>query len=66
LGRAGHRKLLKTGDRPYRPAIGIDKALDEITKKKGVLYDTRVVGTCLRLFNEKRFKLDYEPMLVKK
>jgi putative nucleotidyltransferase with HDIG domain len=39
--------------RPYRPSIGIDKALEEIDKNKGSLYDPRVVDACLRLYNEK-------------
>jgi PAS domain S-box-containing protein len=28
--------------RPYRPALGIEKALEEILSKKGILYDSRV------------------------
>jgi len=44
--------------RPYRPALGIDKALDEISKKRGVLYDAEVVDACLRVFVEKGFKLE--------
>ena len=43
--------------RPYRPALGIDAALEEITKNRGTLYDPRVVDICLRLFNEKSYKL---------
>ena len=43
--------------RPYRPALGIDKALAEISKSKGTLYDTRVVEACLKIFAEKRFTL---------
>jgi HD-GYP domain-containing protein (c-di-GMP phosphodiesterase class II) len=43
--------------RPYRPALGIDAALKEITKNRGTLYDPRVVDICLRLFNEKSYKL---------
>ena len=43
--------------RPYRPAHGIDVALDEISKNKGILYDPEVVDSCLRLFKEKGFKL---------
>ena len=42
--------------RPYRPALGIDKALEEISWNKGILYDPEVVGTCLELFKEKDFK----------
>jgi putative nucleotidyltransferase with HDIG domain len=41
--------------RPYRPSIGLDKALEEIFKNKGRLYDERVVNACLLLFNEKGF-----------
>jgi PAS domain S-box-containing protein len=43
--------------RPYRAALGIDKALEEISLNRGVLYDPDVVDACLRLFNEKGFKL---------
>ena len=42
--------------RPYRPALGIDKALNEINKNKGIFYDTEVVDTCLKLFKEKGFR----------
>jgi putative nucleotidyltransferase with HDIG domain/PAS domain S-box-containing protein len=41
--------------RPYRPALGIEKALNEISQNKGVLYDSSVVDACIRLFNEKGF-----------
>jgi HD-GYP domain-containing protein (c-di-GMP phosphodiesterase class II) len=44
--------------RPYRPAHGIDKALEEISKGRGVLYDPKVVDVCLNLFLKKNFKLD--------
>ena len=47
--------------RPYRPAPGIDKALDEISKKKGILYDSEVVETCLNLFIEKNFNFSIKP-----
>ena len=43
--------------RPYRPAWGIDKALEEISKNKEILYDPEVVGACLKLFKKKEFKL---------
>jgi len=42
--------------RPYRPALGIDKALEEISKNKGILYDPEVVDICLKLFKKKEFK----------
>ena len=44
--------------RPYRPALGIDKALEEISQNKGILYDPKVVDTCLRVFKEKEFKFE--------
>jgi putative nucleotidyltransferase with HDIG domain len=42
--------------RPYRPSIGIDKALEEITQNKGKLYDPRVVDACLVLLTQKGFE----------
>ncbi|GAH45211.1 unnamed protein product, partial [marine sediment metagenome] len=42
--------------RPYRPTLGIDKALEEISQNRGILYDPEVVDTCLKLFREKKFK----------
>jgi PAS domain S-box-containing protein len=44
--------------RPYRPALGIDAALNEIEQNKGILYDAEVVEVCLKLFKEKGFKLE--------
>jgi PAS domain S-box-containing protein len=41
--------------RPYRPAHGVDVALEEITARRGVLYDSTVVDACLSLFREKGF-----------
>ncbi|MFO7984617.1 MAG: response regulator [Desulfatiglandaceae bacterium] len=43
--------------RPYRPALGIDAALKEISANRGTLYDEKVVDTCLFLFKEKGFQL---------
>jgi putative nucleotidyltransferase with HDIG domain len=42
--------------RPYRPGLGRDSALEEISKNRGVLYDQDVVDACLRLFKEKNFQ----------
>jgi len=44
--------------RPYRPALGIQAALDEIIQKRGILYDREVVDACLRLFKDKSFRFD--------
>jgi len=42
--------------RPYRPALGIDKALEEISKNRDILYDPEAVDVCIKLFKEKGFK----------
>jgi HD-GYP domain-containing protein (c-di-GMP phosphodiesterase class II) len=44
--------------RPYRPVLGIDAALDEISKNRGVIYDPHVADACLKFFKEKKFSLD--------
>jgi PAS domain S-box-containing protein len=44
--------------RPYRPALGVDKALEEIAQGRGTIYDADVVDVCLRLFREKAFKFE--------
>jgi PAS domain S-box-containing protein len=41
--------------RPYRPALGLEAALEEINSKKGILYDPQVVSVCQRLFQDKNF-----------
>ena len=46
--------------RPYRPALGLDKALKEIVNNKATLYDPDVVEACVRLFVDKKFRLDDE------
>lgn len=42
--------------RPYRPALGVDAALDEISQNKDILYDPEVVDVCIRLVREKGFE----------
>jgi len=42
--------------RPYRPSMGIDKALQEIILNRGTLYDARVVDACLHIFKEQGFE----------
>jgi HD-GYP domain-containing protein (c-di-GMP phosphodiesterase class II) len=41
--------------RPYRPSLGLDKALEEIVDKKGRFYDPDVVEACVGLFTENKF-----------
>jgi PAS domain S-box-containing protein/putative nucleotidyltransferase with HDIG domain len=45
-----------TSHRPYRPALGIERALQEITRAKGTLFDPDVVEACLRVFMIKKFE----------
>ena len=45
-------------NRPYRPALGIEKALEGISKNRDALYDPDVVDACLRVFKEKGFEWD--------
>lgn len=43
--------------RPYRPALGIKTALEEVVKHSGSKYDTDAVNACVSLINEKGFSL---------
>ncbi len=44
--------------RPYRAALSLDEVLAEISKNKEVLYDSRAVEACLKLFTRKGFKIN--------
>ena len=44
--------------RPYRPALGIETALEDIERNSGQLYDECVAEACLRLFREDGFRFD--------
>jgi PAS domain S-box-containing protein/putative nucleotidyltransferase with HDIG domain len=44
--------------RPYRPALGLDRALEEVSRNRGVLYDADVVDACLAVFTQRGFSLD--------
>lgn len=41
--------------RPYRPALGIDAALEEIQQLSGTKLDSKAVDVCVKLFKENRF-----------
>lgn len=45
-----------TTHRPYRPGFGIFPALQEISQRKGTVYDAAAVEACLRLFMEKNYQ----------
>ena len=38
--------------RPYRPALSIEAAVEEISENRGKLYDPDVVDACLKVFEE--------------
>jgi len=42
--------------RPYRPALGLDYAMAEISRNQGTLYDPEVVRVCLGLIKDKGFR----------
>ena len=44
--------------RPYRPALGIDKALAEVVRGDGTLYDSEVVLACAKVIKERGFKFE--------
>ena len=45
--------------RPYRPAHGIDVALEEIKKNKGKIYDPDVVDVCVDLIENKGYDIEH-------
>jgi len=45
--------------RPYRPSKGVDMALKEINSHKGVLYDTKAVDICVKLFTRHQYKFGW-------
>jgi PAS domain S-box-containing protein/putative nucleotidyltransferase with HDIG domain len=47
-----------TTHRPYRPALGIEAALDEIRSNRGTQFDPVVVDACLELFESGEFSFD--------
>jgi HD-GYP domain-containing protein (c-di-GMP phosphodiesterase class II) len=44
--------------RPYRAALGVEKALEEIKRGRGVSYDAAVADARHGLFREGRFAFD--------
>jgi putative nucleotidyltransferase with HDIG domain len=41
--------------RPYRPSLGIERAIEEIVKHRGTCYDSAVVDACVNLFNRQGY-----------
>lgn len=50
--------------RPYRPTLGLDKALEEIGRCRDVWFEGRVVDACIRLFRDERFTFEAVPSFV--
>ncbi len=44
--------------RPYRAALGIDAALNEIDSKRDTSFDAEVVDACLRVFREQNYRIE--------
>ncbi len=44
--------------RPYRPALGIDAAMEEIRTNSGTLYSPDVVDACSALFEEDQYQIE--------
>ncbi len=43
--------------RPYRPAMGVEEAVEQIISGRGNRFDPQVVDACVRLLREKSFEL---------
>ena len=48
--------------RPYRPALGMEAALKEIFRNRGVLYEPDVVDACLEICKDENFNLEAADM----
>lgn len=44
--------------RPYRASLGVNTALEEIKRNKGILYDAEAVDACLQIVHDSKFNLD--------
>jgi HD-GYP domain-containing protein (c-di-GMP phosphodiesterase class II) len=46
--------------RPYRAALGLERALEEIKLNSGILYDPVVTDACFRISSNGGIKLNWE------
>ena len=44
--------------RPYRPAFGLDKVIEEVSKNRGILYEADVADACLEILKKDGVMLD--------
>jgi len=42
--------------RPYRPALGIEAAMEEIRKNRATLYDPDAVDSCIRIMEKRNYR----------
>ncbi len=47
-----------SSSRPYRAALGVEKALEELDRGKGTIYDPDVVRACESVINSRGFKVE--------
>ncbi len=52
--------------RPYRPALGLNLALEEITSKRGKHFDTLIADICIDVFCKNNFQFDYSMETARK
>ncbi len=45
-----------SNERPYRTALGVDKALMELKLNRGKFYNEKIVDICLNLFENENFE----------
>ena len=48
--------------RPYRAALGVERALAEIQRGRSILYDETAVDACLKLFNADGYELNSQSL----
>ena len=44
--------------RPYRPSLGLERAMEEIERGRDTLYDSRVVSACVKLVDKNQNEFD--------
>ena len=49
-----------TSDRPWRKAMEVDAALDELLRASAIKFDASVVEACMDLYTKQRYRLDPE------
>lgn len=54
---ADHTEAMSS-HRPYRPALGIERALETLARMRGIHYDAKATTVCLKLFEQRKLNLD--------